>query len=68
MKLDKQKIEVLMVEKCLNYTKLAELTGISRQSLSTIKNRGSCQVGTALKLCKGLSCSIQEITPTESEV
>lgn len=68
MKIDKQKIEVLTVKKGLTVSKLAEKIGVSRQNLSTIKSRGTCNPQTAVKLCKGLECSIDDIIPTESEV
>lgn len=68
LKISKQKIEVLMVKQGMTVKALAEKIGVSRQNLSTIKNRGTCNPQTAAKLCKGLSCSIEEITPTETEV
>ena len=67
MNISKQKIEVLMVKRGLTVQELAEKIGISRQNLSTIKNRGTCNPQTAVKICKGLSCGIEEITPAESE-
>lgn len=68
MKISKQKIEVLMVKQGLTAKALAERIGVSRQNLSTIKNRGTCSPQTAAKICNGLGCEIDEITPTESEV
>lgn len=67
MKISTQKLETIMVEKRLSLQRLSEASGISRQSLATIRNRGTCQIGTAAKLCAGLGCTIKEITPTESE-
>lgn len=63
MKISTQKLEILMIEKGLTLCQLAELSGISRQSLATIRKRQTCQVGTAMKLCAGLGCSPQEISP-----
>lgn len=62
MKISKQKIEILMVKGGLTAAQLSERTGVSRQNLSTIKNRGSCNPQTAAKLCAGLGCTIDEIT------
>ena len=63
MRISTQKLEMLMIEKGLTLCKLAELTGISRQSLATIRKRQTCQVGTAAKLCAGLGCTPKEISP-----
>lgn len=65
MKISAQKIEMLMVERGLTITALAERCGISRQNLATIRQRQTCQVGTAAKLCAGLGCSVREIVPEE---
>lgn len=65
MKISKQKIEIMMVYRGLTAAQLAEKIGVSRQNLSTIKNRGRCNPQTAAKLCKGLGCTINEITETE---
>lgn len=67
MKISKQKIEVLMVKQGLTVKELAERIGVSRQNLSTIKNRGTCNPQTAAKICKGLNCNIEEIAPTGTE-
>lgn len=67
MRISKQKIEVLMVKQCLTVSQLAERIGVSRQNLSTIKNRGTCNPQTAARICGGLGCEIDEIIPTESE-
>lgn len=68
MKIDRQKIDVLMVKRGLTVSKFAEKIGVSRQNLSTIKSRGTCNPQTAVKLCNGLECVIEDIIPTESEV
>lgn len=65
MKISRQKIEVLMVKQGLSLVKLSELSGVSRQSLATIRKRETCQMATAVKICTGLGCSIEEIIPTE---
>lgn len=68
MKISKQRIEVLMVKQGLTISKLAEIIGVSRQNLSTIKNRGTCNPQTAAKICGGLGCSIDEIIPSEEAI
>lgn len=68
MKIDKQKIQVIMAKNGLTVAALAERIGVSRQNLSTITNRGSCNPQTAVKICNGLECTIDDIIPTESEV
>lgn len=67
MKIDKQKIEVIMAKSGMTASELAEKIGVSRQNLSTITNRGSCNPQTAVKICNGLECTIDDIIP-ESEV
>ena len=63
MNISTQKVETLMVKSKLTLEKLAEISGISRQSLSTIRKRQTCRVGTAIKLCEGLGCSVDDIVP-----
>lgn len=65
MKLSKNKFELLLAEKELTLTKLAALSGISRQNISTIKQRGTCSPCTAAKLAKGFGVSVAEILDME---
>ena len=67
MKISTQRLEVLMLEKGLTLTALAERSGISRQNLSTIRARQTCRIGTAAKLCAALGCSASDIVPDEKE-
>lgn len=62
MKLDTHKISVALAEKELTRTALAEKSGISRQSLSTILARGTCSPVTAGRLAKGLGLKVTEVT------
>ena len=62
MKLNVTKIDVLLAENRLNKAKYAERCGISRQSISTILRRGSCEPVTAGKLASGLGVPVTEIT------
>ena len=56
-----------MAKSGMTASELAEKIGVSRQNLSTITNRGSCNPQTAVKICNGLECTIDDIIP-ESEV
>ena len=62
LKLDTHKIMLVLAEKGLTRTALAEISGISRQSISTIMTRGTCTPRTANKLAKGLGAAVNEIT------
>ena len=66
MKLDCLKIEMALAEKGLSKSKYAELCRISRQNLSTILRRGSCEPTTAGKLAAGLGVSVCEIIKGEN--
>lgn len=65
MKISTQKLEIVMLKQGLSLMELAELAGISRQSLSTIRKRQTCRIETAKKLCTGLRCNIEDIVPAE---
>lgn len=54
MKLNVQQVEILLANQGLSKAALAERCGVSRQSLSTIIRRGSCEPRTAGKLAQGL--------------
>ena len=62
MKISKEKIELISVRQGLSTKELSERCGISRQNLSTIKNRGTCNTATAFKICRALKCDVSEIT------
>lgn len=62
MKLDSIKIEVLLAEQGLSKAEYAKRSKISRQSLSTILRRGSCEPVTVGKLASGLGVPVAEIT------
>lgn len=62
MELDTKKIEVILAERGMTRTALAELCGISRQNISTIIRRGTCEPKTAGKLASGLDVPVIEIT------
>ena len=62
MKLNSAKIEVLLAEQGLSKAEYANRCKISRQSVSTILRRGSCEPVTAGKLASGLGVPVSDIT------
>ena len=58
LKISKQKIEILQAARKMTATKLAELSGVTRQQISTIKQRGTCQPWTAQKLADAFGFSV----------
>lgn len=62
MNLDTRKIEMFLAENGLSKSECAEKCNISRQNLSTILRRRSCEPITAGKLAKGLGIPVSEIT------
>ena len=55
------KIETRLAELGLTKTALAERCEVSRQNISTIVRRGTCEPRTAGKLAKGLGVELAEI-------
>ena len=62
MKIDTKKVVLILAEQGLTKTALAERSGMSRQNISTILGRGTCEPATAGRLAKGLGVSVAEIT------
>ena len=61
MKLKTKEIELMLANCRLTKTKFADLCGISRQSISTILQRGTCEPKTAGKLAAGLGVPVTDI-------
>lgn len=61
MNIDIQKIELLLAQKGMSKTELAICSGVSRQNISTIVMRGTCEPKTAGKLAVGLGVNVTEI-------
>ena len=61
MKLNKQKILLLLAQQGLTKAALAELAGVARQNISIILGRGTCTPATAGKLAKGLGVPVADI-------
>lgn len=61
MKINAQYIEIKLAELGLTQKDLAANCGISRQSISTILRRGTCEPKTAGKLARGLGVPVAEV-------
>lgn len=61
MNLNVSKIEIVLAERGMTKAALAGRSGISRQSISTIIRRGSCNPPTAGKLAAGLGVAVSDI-------
>lgn len=61
MNISGTKLELLAAANGLNFSKLSELSGISRQSISTIKTRGTCSAKSLVKLANALGVNAEEL-------
>lgn len=61
MTINTLKIDLLKAEHGLTNTALAERSGISRQSISTILQRGTCSPINAGRLARGLGVPVTDI-------
>lgn len=61
MKISRQKLELCQARAGMSAARLAEVSGVSRQQISTIKGRESCNPITAAKLAKGLGVELEAI-------
>lgn len=66
MTINTQRIETILAERGLTKAALAANCGISRQSISTIIQRGTCEPKTAGKLAAGLGVPVAEIIEERS--
>lgn len=55
------KLETMLAERGMTKAALAESCGISRQNVSTIIRRGTCEPKTAGKLAAGLGIPVADI-------
>lgn len=65
MKINVNKIKVILAERSMTRAELAAGCGISRQNISTILTRGTCELKTAGKIAKGLGIPVEEIMKEE---
>lgn len=61
MEVNVKRIETFLAEKGATKTMIADKCGVSRQSISTILRRGTCEPRTAGKLAAGLGVPVSEI-------
>lgn len=61
MTINTQRIETMLAERGLTKAAYAESCGISRQNVSTIIRRGTCEPKTAGKLAAGLGVPVADI-------
>ena len=65
MRISIRKIETIMARKGFTKSILSDRSGISRQNISTITLRGTCEPKTAGKIAQGLGVDISEIMEDE---
>ena len=66
MKLNSQKLQFIMAEKCIEIRELSKKAGITESTISKIKNgRQNAKPVTIGKLAKGLGVSLTELIETE---
>ncbi len=61
MNISVRRIEAMLAERGMTRKALAEQCGMSRQNISTIIRRGTCEPKTAGKLAAGLGVHVAEI-------
>ena len=61
MRINSIKVEMMIAEQGLTKVALSEKSGITRQNISTIIRRGTCEPRTAGKLAAGLGVDLEEI-------
>lgn len=61
MRISAVKIEALLAEQGITKAVLSEKCGISRQNISTIVRRGTCEPKTAGKLATGLGVNVEDL-------
>lgn len=66
MTINTQRIELMLAERGMTKAALAESCGISRQNVSTIIRRGTCEPKTAGKLAAGLGVPVADIIKEEA--
>ena len=61
MNINVAKIEIILAERGMTKKALAYACGVSRQNISTILRRGTCEPKTAGKLASGLGVHVTDI-------
>lgn len=65
MRLKKNVIKHIMVDRDLKLRQLQEISGVSKQTLSAVSNGKSCSFETAEKLAKALNLDLMELIERE---
>lgn len=61
MKLKGNNLAIAMAKQCVNFTELAELSNVSRATLSYINNGKTCKPDVAGKIAKALNVDVNDI-------
>lgn len=67
MKFKTNILKIIMLERNLKLSRLVELTGVSKATISAVRNGKSCSYLTAAKIAKALGMKVEELID-ESEV
>lgn len=65
MRLNANKIKMLLAERGLAQYELAEISGVSRQTVSVMLQKESCHPDTLLKIARALDVEPQELIRKE---
>ena len=65
MRLKKNMLKHIMVDRDLKLRQLQQLSGVSKQTLSAVSNGKSCSFETAVKLAKALNLDVMELIESE---
>lgn len=65
VKLKAFELETMIAERGMTKSDFAKVCGISRQNISTIIRRGTCNPTTAVKLANGLNVNVRDIIAEE---
>ena len=65
MRLKKNMLQHIMVDRDLKLRQLQEISGVSKQTLSAVSNGKSCSFETAEKLAKALNLDLMELIERE---
>lgn len=65
MKIDVLKMQILLGEKNMSITKLAEKSGVSRQTISCIKAGKTCSPRVTYKIAQALEIDVMELLEKE---
>jgi Predicted transcriptional regulators len=65
MKINNSKLMLIMAEVGITFSALSELSGVSRMTLSSIKNGKTCRPDLAGKIAKALNVPVMDIIESE---